>query len=189
MAVSKRLRYEILRRDNHACRYCGGTAPDVKLTVDHVVPTTLGGSDQPSNLVAACADCNSGKSATPPDAAIVADVDAKALLWARAQDIVADRLRVTVHEKHLMEEHFYDEWETLRTDRRRSSELPDDFGDSIELFMRRGMPYEAITELARVALRNRAVGDKWKYFCGCVWTQMRQMDEDTVAVIKTWEVT
>lgn len=23
MAISKRLRYEILRRDNHACRYCG----------------------------------------------------------------------------------------------------------------------------------------------------------------------
>lgn len=33
MAVSKRLRYEILRRDDHACRYCGDRAPDVKLTV------------------------------------------------------------------------------------------------------------------------------------------------------------
>ena len=32
MAVSKRLRFEILRRDNHACRYCGQMAPDVKLT-------------------------------------------------------------------------------------------------------------------------------------------------------------
>ena len=28
MAVSKRLRYEILRRDNHTCRYCGASAPD-----------------------------------------------------------------------------------------------------------------------------------------------------------------
>ncbi|AWN05089.1 HNH endonuclease [Gordonia phage Easley] len=40
MAVSKRLRYEILRRDNHTCRYCGATAPDVPLTVDHVVPVS-----------------------------------------------------------------------------------------------------------------------------------------------------
>lgn len=45
MAVSTRLRYEILRRDNHQCRYCGGTAPDVKLTIDHVIPETLGGND------------------------------------------------------------------------------------------------------------------------------------------------
>lgn len=54
MAVSKRTRYEVLRRDNHTCRYCGGSAPDVRLTVDHVLPVTLGGSDDPSNLVAAC---------------------------------------------------------------------------------------------------------------------------------------
>lgn len=75
MAVSKRLRYEILRRDNHACRYCGAAAPDVKLNVDHVIPTSLGGSDKPENLVAACADCNGGKTSSLPDAMPVADID------------------------------------------------------------------------------------------------------------------
>ena len=75
MAVSKRLRYEILRRDNHACRYCGAAAPQVKLNVDHVIPTSLGGSDKPENLVAACADCNGGKTSSLPDAMPVADVD------------------------------------------------------------------------------------------------------------------
>ncbi|MGC7224589.1 HNH endonuclease, partial [Mycobacteroides abscessus subsp. massiliense] len=44
MAVTKRLRYEVLRRDNYSCRYCGRSAPEVKLTVDHVVPVALGGS-------------------------------------------------------------------------------------------------------------------------------------------------
>jgi 5-methylcytosine-specific restriction endonuclease McrA len=75
MAVSKRLRYEILRRDNHACRYCGATAPQVKLNVDHVIPTSLGGSNAPTNLVTACADCNSGKTSSMPNAMPVADVD------------------------------------------------------------------------------------------------------------------
>lgn len=75
MAVSKRLRYEILRRDNHACRYCGATAPGVKLNVDHVIPTSLGGSDKPDNLVTACAECNSGKTSSMPNAEPVADVD------------------------------------------------------------------------------------------------------------------
>jgi hypothetical protein len=73
MAVSQRLRYEILRRDNHACRYCGATAPDVKLNVDHVIPTSLGGSDQPDNLVTACAACNGGKTSSMPNAMVVAD--------------------------------------------------------------------------------------------------------------------
>lgn len=57
MAVSKRTRFEVLRRDNHTCRYCGQAAPDVKLTVDHVTPVALGGTDDPANLVTACAEC------------------------------------------------------------------------------------------------------------------------------------
>ncbi|WP_372344655.1 HNH endonuclease [Streptomyces sp. KL116D] len=75
MAVSKRLRYEILRRDNHACRYCGATAPDAKLNVDHVIPQSLGGTDKPDNLVTSCAECNSGKTSSLPNAMPVADVD------------------------------------------------------------------------------------------------------------------
>lgn len=78
MAVSKRLRYEVLRRDNHACRYCGATPPDVKLNVDHVVPAALGGSNAPTNLVAACTDCNAGKTSSMPNAATVEDVDQQA---------------------------------------------------------------------------------------------------------------
>ncbi|MCZ4509941.1 HNH endonuclease [Streptomyces sp. ActVer] len=78
MAVSKRLRYEILRRDNHACRYCGATAPNVTLNVDHVIPKSLGGSDKPTNLVTSCADCNAGKTSSMPNAEPVADVDQEA---------------------------------------------------------------------------------------------------------------
>lgn len=52
MAVTKRTRFEVLRRDNYTCRYCRST--DGALTVDHVTPRSLGGSDDPSNLVACC---------------------------------------------------------------------------------------------------------------------------------------
>ena len=57
MAVSKRTRFEVLKRDNYTCRYC--RSEENPLTVDHVVPTALGGSDAPDNLVAACKDCHS----------------------------------------------------------------------------------------------------------------------------------
>lgn len=85
MAVSKRLRYEVLRRDNHACRYCGATAPTVKLNADHVIPQSLGGADKPENLVTACTDCNAGKTSSMPNAARVADVDQDAFRQSDAE--------------------------------------------------------------------------------------------------------
>ncbi len=84
MAVSKRLRYEILRRDSYRCRYCGVGADEARLTVDHVVPVTLGGGDESSNLCAACGPCNSRKSSSAPDAPLVDDVAGDALRWAAA---------------------------------------------------------------------------------------------------------
>lgn len=59
---SKRLRFEILKRDGFRCRYCGASAASSVLHVDHVVPESAGGEDAADNLVTACADCNGGKS-------------------------------------------------------------------------------------------------------------------------------
>lgn len=55
------LRFEVLRRDSFACRYCGQIAPNVTLEVDHVVEVAEGGLDELENLVTACRACNRGK--------------------------------------------------------------------------------------------------------------------------------
>jgi 5-methylcytosine-specific restriction endonuclease McrA len=49
----------VLERDGYVCRYCGGPAK----TADHVIPKALGGTDDMSNLVAACRRHNSAKGA------------------------------------------------------------------------------------------------------------------------------
>lgn len=47
---------------DHRCAYCNGTPiDDNSLTLDHVKPRSLGGQDLTSNLVPACARCNSDK--------------------------------------------------------------------------------------------------------------------------------
>lgn len=87
MAIGKRLRFQIFRRDNFACRYCGLTAAaGAVLEVDHVKPRAEGGRDVPTNLVTACEGCNLGKSDIPLDAPLIEDVpqaDLRAALAAR----------------------------------------------------------------------------------------------------------
>lgn len=58
----KTIRWAVLQRDGFRCRYCGQEAADgVRLEVDHVVPRSAGGSDNMSNLLTACEECNQGK--------------------------------------------------------------------------------------------------------------------------------
>lgn len=75
MAIGKRLRFQIFRRDNFACRYCGRTADaGAVLEVDHIKPRAEGGEDHPTNLITACENCNSGKSDILLGAPLVEDV-------------------------------------------------------------------------------------------------------------------
>lgn len=63
--LRQRLRFAILERDGFRCRYCGASAPDAQLVIDHIRPVADGGSDDPDNLCAACFECNAGKSGRP----------------------------------------------------------------------------------------------------------------------------
>ncbi len=46
---------------NFKCLRCGVQEPDIKLTRDHVIPLTQGGSDSIDNVQPLCARCNSKK--------------------------------------------------------------------------------------------------------------------------------
>lgn len=176
MAVSKRLRYEILRRDSNTCRYCGQSAPDVKLTVDHVVPTALGGSDAPSNLVAACKDCNAGKSASAPDAAIVADVDQRAVQWAQAMNVAVERRMAELARDRARVSRFDEAWRSYHV---RGHELPRDLGwkSSVLRFMSFGLDDEFLADAVATAMGNPkpALDEVWKYFCGICWREIKDL--------------
>lgn len=52
----------VLRRDNHTCAYCSKSSSDgVRMTIDHILARSLGGSDTWENTVACCQPCNSKK--------------------------------------------------------------------------------------------------------------------------------
>ena len=61
--ISKKLRFEIFKRDSFTCQYCGKKAPDVVLEIDHIKPVASGGDNTLLNLVTSCYECNHGKGA------------------------------------------------------------------------------------------------------------------------------
>ena len=62
-SISKKLRYEVFKRDGFCCQYCGRSSPQVMLHVDHIKPVAAGGDNNIMNLITACSDCNLGKGA------------------------------------------------------------------------------------------------------------------------------
>lgn len=54
---------ELKSRYGNRCLACGKTEPEVKLTPDHVIPLSLGGSNSIDNIQPLCWSCNAAKQA------------------------------------------------------------------------------------------------------------------------------
>jgi hypothetical protein len=146
MAITKRTRFEILRRDNHTCQYCGEKAPDVVLHIDHVVPVALGGDDKPGNLVAACKDCNAGKSSIQPDSPLVQGLSAEAAAYALGMTDKMTRFRADLESLDDYADEFHEVWDRW-TVQGEAIELPVDYRASLFRWMTMGVPV-SIFELA-----------------------------------------
>lgn len=190
MAVSRRLRFEILKRDRHTCRYCGASAPDVALHVDHVTPVALGGSDEPTNLVTACKDCNLGKSATSPDAATVQDVAKDAIRWARAIRLAAQEREESRQHWDVAIDAFLCEWEARTIPEgwpNSNMPLPDGWESSVMTFFNAGLTLGDIETALDKASAKRGMGgsDRWRYFCGICWSIIKDSHKRAAQILET----
>lgn len=186
MAVSKRLRYEILRRDSHTCRYCGASAPDVPLRVDHVTPVALGGTDTPDNLVTSCEPCNNGKSSATVDSAVVANVSDDALRWADAMKQAADNLREQETPKLEYRDAFLTEWNRWTTGKdQQPIQLPNDWKQSIERFRVAGIPTWMWPDIVDIGMANEKVkaANTFKYCCGIAWNKVAELQSEAGRIV------
>ena len=60
-------RNAVMLRDGHRCGYCGQVASRNRMTIDHVVPRSQGGTHSWSNLITACQRCNQRKGHHRPE--------------------------------------------------------------------------------------------------------------------------
>lgn len=195
MTISKRTRFEVLRRDGHSCQYCGESAPTVKLHVDHVMPVSLGGSDYPDNLVAACSDCNSGKSSITPDSPLVEQVKGAAADFAVRSTQAAAKLRAEYEDSEEYVEEFHERWSAWAfNDTGESVPLPADWSDSVRQWWKIGVPEELIRNSIEIAMKKSGLKHsdhpRFRYMAGIVWTRLEQagIGIDTAAEpqVYTW---
>jgi ATP adenylyltransferase len=59
--ISGTLRYEVLKQAKFRCELCGVSADVRALEVDHIIPRSKGGTEEPDNLQALCYRCNAMK--------------------------------------------------------------------------------------------------------------------------------
>jgi len=181
LAISKRLRYEILRRDGNRCRYCGVTADQAKLVVDAVVPEALGGSHKdPANLVAACESCNSGKSASSPDAPLVAQVADDAIRWSRAMTAAAGEMLAQASGDVDAHAHFEKAWGRYGSGPERRP-LPKDPGwrSTVDSLLSAGLPMTMLEECIQIAMSQRRVAEDnvFRYMCGVAWRKVGELQQ------------
>lgn len=183
--LSKRLRFEILRRDQFRCRYCGKVAADVELRVDHVIPEVLGGKTEPSNLATTCEPCNSGKSSVSLDDPVVEEVSRDAIRWARAMEIAAAGARAEREERDANRHAFLDKWNEWNYEYRGATHympLPGDWPTSIDAFIKAGLDLDDLAEAIEIAMSKRQIKSDsiFPYFCGVCWRMIEQR-RDTAA--------
>ncbi len=59
-------RRNIFARDKNKCQYCGRQFPTTELSLDHVIPKSMGGMSTWENIVCACTKCNIRKGGRTP---------------------------------------------------------------------------------------------------------------------------
>lgn len=78
--ISKKVRFEVFKRDSFTCQYCGSKpTDDAVLHIDHIHPVSKGGSNDIINLVTSCEGCNLGKGAR--------ELSDKSIIKAQADEI------------------------------------------------------------------------------------------------------
>lgn len=173
--ISKRVRFEVFKRDGFSCQYCGRGVPDVTLEVDHIIPVADGGENHQDNLITSCFDCNRGKGAVPLSSVPMSLED-------RAIEAQERKEQAEAHASFLVDMRNIEEdlaWQVADVLRPESSERGMSRQDlaSIKMFNER-LGYPKTLEAAYIAADRWPSGTKrFKYFCGVCWNRIREKSE------------
>ena len=168
--LSKKSRFEIFKRDNFKCQYCGQGTPDVVLECDHIEPVSSGGNNDHENLVTACFSCNRGKGAR--------SLDGNLPNLSERREVMKERkLQMNAYEKLRREyretiqsyvnsicsiyEAEFDEWTLTPTAQQ-----------SVRQFLEK-LAFSDVEFAMTKACQTKTINHAFKYFCGICWRMIK----------------
>lgn len=172
MSLSKKVRFEIFKRDGFTCQYCGQTPPKIVLEVDHIKPKSKNGKDDKNNLITACFDCNRGKSnilLTEITPTIKKNLD---ILNEKHDQLIAfERLQKRIRTKQLKD---CQKVSDLYTKFFPKYELSDNFRDrSVRDFIEKLGLYEVLDSMGIAYSKINDSDEVIRYFCGICWSKIK----------------
>ena len=175
IGLSKKLRFEVFKRDCFKCQYCGSTPPGIILEVDHIVPVSKDGTNEIDNLITSCFDCNRGKSnrdlsslpeSTADKMEQMHEKEAQYLAFKKAQQKIQSRIKKELNGIEAVYSHYFEGFEF--TDRFKNGSVR----TFVKLLGFVKVEQAMHTACGRMFDENKAL----KYFCGICWNKIREED-------------
>lgn len=170
--ISKKVRFEVFKRDRFMCAYCGRHPPDVKLHADHIIAVANGGTNDLDNLVTSCEPCNLGKSATPLTD-VPQSLASKAADVAEREEQLAGYAEVMEAKRDRIEN---DTWRVAEILEPGCSEKGYGKADlkSISMFVEKLGVYEVIDAAEIASTKFYPSPKQFRYFCGICWSKIKE---------------
>lgn len=169
--ISTKTRFEIFKRDNFTCQYCGKGTPSVVLEVDHIIPVCKGGENHKDNLITACFDCNRGKAGNEltqiPDTleektVRMLEKEMQYKAFKKLQDKVEKRIRANIEKINELYSNYFPEYE-----------LKDQFKfGSLRNFIEKLGVLEVELALHKAVSKVPHDSRCIKYLCGICWNKI-----------------
>lgn len=170
--ISKRVRFEVFKRDGFVCQYCGSHPPKVVLHVDHIVAVSKGGAYDIDNLTTACQPCNLGKSNKALSDVPQSLKDQAAAVAEREEQLLGYHAVMEAKRARIEDEI----WQIAEIFHPGCSEqgLHRSYLQSIKSFLEKLGFHEVLEAMELAAARGiHSDGRKFRYFCAVCWNKVR----------------
>jgi hypothetical protein len=176
--LSKKVRFDVFKRDGFACQYCGRHPPEAILECDHIVSVRDGGTDDANNLVTACFGCNRGKGAEALTV-VPKTLAAQGEEIKEREEQLAGYRTIIEAQRSRIEDDIWRVAEALFP----GCSAPDaglrrDWATSIKRFVEK-MDIHDMLDAAEIALSRKLYSDgaRFRYFCGICWNKIRDKED------------
>jgi len=170
--ISKKARFEVFKRDNFTCAYCGNIPPSVILEIDHIEPVSKGGDNDINNLITSCFDCNRGKSNIVSDKIVPALSENLEILKQKEEQLHEYRKFIRAIKRRKTRD--IKKVSVIFNDNFPGNELTTHFKKrSVGMFLDKLPLHDVEGAMEKAGYTINDPGDAAKYFCEICWNKIK----------------